>query len=148
MLDYSTECEVKDINRVDNSTYDNVEAPPKERGEFLKAIQILRSFEQDWDGNDTLPPHPQALDTAELFIQKLPWQRVFPDSVYPGSDRSIVFEWSHDADHRLILTIEPYYIGMVRILTNGKIDDLGDYELLPDSNILPKPLQDIIPRLT
>ena len=143
---------IKDIEKIlpkfdeDNATYDNVERPPKIRGRFLRAIKILESYEQGWDGNDSLPPHPKALKTTATFIINLAWQRTFPSSIYPGSDRSVVLEWEEIKDvGKLILTIDPYYIGAVSILQNGDIVDLGDFNLLPETT-LPQKLQSIIPR--
>lgn len=149
-IDQSFIAEVEAISdRYDTgyATYSNVDRPPKERGEFLRAIQILRSYEQNWDGNDALPPHAEALDTARVFIEKLPWQRRFPRSIYPGSDRSVVLEWGQSEDGgRLMLTIEPYYIGATYIRGNGEVVDLDDYALLPGSDSLSRELQYIVPR--
>lgn len=137
---------LKAPSEADNATYQNVERPPKERGEFLKCLAVIQAYEHDWDGNDGVPPHPQAIATAKIFIEKLPWQRKFPCSVYPGSDRSIVFEWSKDDSGKLMLTIEPHYIGAIRISDDGSVRDMGDFTLLPDASVLPKELQEIIAR--
>lgn len=131
----------------DNSTYQNVERPPKERGEFLKAIQIIKNYDDDWDGNNAPAPHPQAIKTAELFISKLPWQREFPRSIRAGNDKSIVFEWKKDQHGAyLLLSIDPYHIGAIVINGDGKLEDKGNFVLLPDAKDLPKELQDIIAR--
>lgn len=132
---------------VGNTTYQDIERPPRERIALLKAIQILSTYEKDWDGNNSPPPHAQALKTAENFACKVAWQRVFPNAVYPGTDGSVVMEWAHDEalGGRLMFTIEPHYVGVMLIRDNNSFDDLGDFTLLPQSS-LPEDLQSLIPR--
>lgn len=141
-----TKVSTEDVFEDDNSTYDNVEHPPKERGECYKAIQILKTYTKDWDGNDSLPPHPKALETAETFIQSLPWQREFPIAIYPCSDQSLVLEWKDNEENgKLVLTIDPHHIGAVSLDKNDAITDRGDFTLFT-GDVISSELQDIVPR--
>lgn len=139
-LSYSPEFE-------QSSTYDKILTPPHERGEFLKAIKILGTYELDWDGNGSLPPNPKALQTTELFIKLLPWQRRFPTCIYPGSDESVVLEWEGmPGENKRIITFDPYFVGAVEINQNGEVIDLGNFDLPPDSTILSVGIQNLAPR--
>lgn len=129
-----------------SSTYGDIERPPAERVALLKAIDVLTTLEDDWDGNNTLAPEPQALSTTHLLVRKIAWNKRFPRSVSPGTDGSVVLKWAPCAEGSiLMMTIDPHYVGVALIEADGNVIDKGDFSLLPDDVVLPTELQNVIP---
>jgi len=128
------------------STYGNVIDVPSEKGQLKHAIDILRTLEDDWNGHGAPVPHPKALDTAQLLIEFIPFGRKYPNKIYPGTDRTIAIEWSNRTDGDILMSIEPYRIGAIRIFEDGRIEDLGNFDLLPDTATCPQTIISVLPK--
>lgn len=120
---------------------------PIERGQLLRAIERLSELEDHWNGEGTLVPNPRALATAKKLIQIYPFGFMYPTSIYPGTDRSVVMEWVRDdIDGTIYLTIDPMSLGMVSLSSSGEVSDLGDFTLL-DGDLFPPPsFKDRLPK--
>lgn len=129
----------------DDSTIPPTPAP-KEKYQLLKAIEVIRDLEDGWNGHRSRAPDPKSVDTAENFISILPFGLMYPTSVYPGTEGSIVFEWKRsDINDTLLMSIDPYFLGFIKINPNKTTQDLGDYDLLPDNLIFPEGIKNHLP---
>lgn len=136
----------KDTFTGSDSTFNNVIDVPTERKQLLNAIQILRTLEDDWNGFGASAPHPKALNTAQKFIDLLPFGRKFPNKIYPASERSVVMEWTGTATSGdILITFEPYLLGAVKVFENGDVEDLGNFSLLPDTVCFPQAIRSLLP---
>lgn len=62
--------------------------------ECIAEIKRFRSFEEDWDGEGSLPPGPELVDAAISLTQWLQRNNeIAPDRVVVSVNGTIVFEW-------------------------------------------------------
>ncbi len=60
----------------------------------IAQIQQFRSYEEDWDGEGSLPPGPELVDAAISLAQRM--QRIgenSPDRIVVSVNGTIYFEW-------------------------------------------------------
>jgi hypothetical protein len=92
-------------------TFDQTESdysPKKTWGKAFDELLSFRLLEDDWDGDGTLAPKHEVVDTAlNIALQLRSLETTTPDFVIVGVNSTIFFEWHYDTFVYEIEVISP-----------------------------------------
>ncbi|MGE4259232.1 MAG: hypothetical protein AB7F19_07810 [Candidatus Babeliales bacterium] len=64
-----------------------------EKTDLLKAIEYISTLEDGWNGYFAQKPSNLSIDAAKKFISLLPKNKLNPNKISPGGERSVTLEW-------------------------------------------------------
>lgn len=116
---------------------------PKDRELALKALEVLASLEEGWNGYGAAKPSKLSLEKATSLISQIPLPFKAPNHVHSDEDGDIVLTWS-ESGSRLIVTIEPLMLH----LSYEKVRKSTVYhdDIIFDGEIIPEKIKEYLPR--
>lgn len=118
---------------------------PPEREVVLKTIEYLRGLRDNFDGQGTLIPTVESLDTAQRIVE-LCFGRMYPTAVYPAIERTVALSYERaDFEGSLRLLVEQNKVSATKFSATGKFQILGSFSVPPQSVALPKDVLAVLP---
>ncbi|MDI9313623.1 MAG: hypothetical protein QM529_02960 [Hydrotalea sp.] len=78
------------------------------RNDILNILNYLSQLHDNWNGHGVIAPTLGAITMAKLFINKIPFNKRYPDKIEPASEGDISFIWKSDKK-RLIITLDGFF---------------------------------------